>query len=57
MGRASRDEEPQQEYAVSDCDYGAFFVYTKAVDNFVKKPSRDWLTAGDKRLFVKMPKH
>jgi hypothetical protein len=46
-----------QEYAVSDCDYDAFFVCTEAVDNFVKKRAVSWLTVGGKRTFVKMPKH
>ena len=54
---ALRRSEPTQKYVVSGCDYGAFFVCTKAVDNFVKKASRDRLTAGGERVFVKLPKH
>ena len=54
---AAIQHENAQEYAVSNCDYDAFFVCTEIVDNFVKNGTAMRLTVGVQRLFVKMPKH
>ena len=49
--------QSDQESLLSRCAGGNFWLFTNAVDNFVKKTPRSALNARPVRTFVKMPKH